>query len=358
MDMRKIQLPRADLGALKTAPARTRIYAVAILIVAALAAGWWFYGRGTPVATAPVTRGSAAEIVYATGAVEPERWARVATLITGRIIERCRCEGQPVNTGDLLARLDDSEARAALNELVAREEFARKELDRQMRLMERGATSAQAHERTATELRQIEGMIAVQRERISHYRLVAPMDGIVLREDGEVGEIVTSNTILYRIGLPTPLLLVAEVNEEDIPRVEVGQTVLLRSDAFPGRRLTGTVREVTPAGDPVARTYRIRVALPDDTPLRVGMSVEANIVAREVDNALLVPAAAVSQNAVYAVEQSRAVRRPVEVGIRGTQMVEIRSGVREGERVVSPVPSDLTDRARIRDTGEAAAAKK
>jgi RND family efflux transporter MFP subunit len=358
MDMRKIQLPKADLDAKKASPSLTRIYAAALLVVATLAAGWWFYGRGTPVTTAPVVRGSAAEIVYATGSVEPERWARVATLITGRIVERCRCEGQSVKTGDLLARLDDSEARAALAELEAREEYARKELERQQHLIERGATTIQAFDKASTELRQIRGLISVQRERLSNYRLVAPMAGIVLREDGEVGEIVTSNTILYRIGLPTPLLLVAEVNEEDIPRVQVGQTVLLRSDAFSGRRLTGTVRDVTPAGDPVARTYRIRVALPEDTPLRVGMSVEANIIEREVQDALLVPAAAVLRNAVYALEGSRAVRRPVEIGIRGTQMVEVRSGLKQGERVVSPVPPDLTDGARIRDGGEAAAAAK
>ena len=106
------------------------------------------------------------------------------------------------------------------------------------------------------------------------------MDGVVLREDGEVGEVVDSNTVLYRIGLPKPLQLVAEVNEEDIPRVQVGQTVLLRFDAFTDQRLTGSVREITPAGDPVAKTYRVRVALPDDTPLMIGMSVEAT--AREL----------------------------------------------------------------------------
>ena len=357
MDMRKIQLPRVDLGMLKPAPARTRVYLIALLLLAvALAAGWWFYGRGMAVTTAQVTRGTAAEIVYATGAVEPERWARVATLVTGRIVERCRCEGRPVQAGDVLARLDDSETSAVLQELFARERFARNELDRQSQLMDRGATSAQALERALTELRQVEGLVSVQKERLSHYRLVSPMDGIVLREDGEVGEIVTSNTILYRIGLPTPLLLVAEVNEEDIPRVEVGQTVLLRSDAFSNRRLTGTVRDITPAGDPVARTYRIRVALPDDTPLRVGMSVEANIVAREKADALIVPAAAVSEDAVFVAEDTRAVRRPVAVGIRGTQMVEVLSGLAEGDRVVSPVPSDLSDRARIRVTGEAPAA--
>ena len=54
-----------------------------------------------------------------------------------------------------------------------------------------------------------------------------------------------------------------------------------------------SVREITPMGDAVAKTYRIRIALPDDTPLHVGMSVEANIVTREKPNALLVPADAV-----------------------------------------------------------------
>jgi RND family efflux transporter MFP subunit len=325
---------------------------LAVAIVAALAAGWWFWGRGTAVTVAVAAHGTAAEIVYATGAVEPERWARVATLITGRIVERCRCEGKEVKTGELLARLDDSEARAALQELEARREFARKEMERQSHLIERGATTIQAHERAAAELRQIEGLISVQRERIAQHRLVAPMDGIVLREDGEVGEIVTSNTILYRIGLPKPLLLVGEVNEEDIPRVRVGQTVLLRSDAFANQRLTGSVRDITPAGDPVARTYRIRVALPDDTPLRVGMSVEANIVVQEKEKALLVPVAAVSNNAVFVVDNGRAVRRPVEVGIRGTQFVEILSGLKDGDRVVSPIPSDLRDGARVHVTGQ------
>lgn len=350
MNMQKLNVPKGELDSTAASrwPRRRPIVLAVLLIAAALAAGWWFLGRGTAVTAIQATRGSAAEIVYATGAVEPERWARVATLVTGRIIERCRCEGQAVEAGDLLARLDDAEPQAALAELHARERFARAELQRQNQLMERGIATPQEHDRATAELQQVQGMISVQRERISNYRLLAPMDGIVLREDGEVGEIVTSNTILYQIGFPKPLLLIGEVNEEDIPRVEVGQTVLLRSDAFTDRRLTGTVRDITPAGDPIARTFRVRVALPDDTPLRIGMSVEANIITREVADALLVPAAAISQDAVYVVEDARAVHRPVEIGIRGPQTVEILDGLQEGEDVISPVPPDIRDGMRVR----------
>ena len=102
------------------------------------------------------------------------------------------------------------------------------------------------------DLRQVQGQISVQIERINDYAITAPMNGIVLRRDGEIGEIAEAGQILFRIGVPKPLQIVAEVNEEDIPRVALDHTVLLRTDAFPDERLTGTVREITVAdGTPV-----------------------------------------------------------------------------------------------------------
>ena len=174
------------------------------------------------------------------------------------------------------------------------------------------------------------------------------MDGVVLRRDGEVGEIAEPGQILFRVGVPKPLQVVAEVNEEDIPRVAIGQTVLLRSDAFAARRLEGKVHEITPMGDAVAKTYRIKIGLPDDTPLQVGMSVEANVVTREKPGALLVPADAVQGTAVLVIEGDRARLRPVEIGIRGTRAVEIMSGLNEDERVASPAPAPLVDGTKVR----------
>ena len=82
------------------------------------------------------------------------------------------------------------------------------------------------------------------------------------------------------------------MDEEDIPLVTVGQPVLIKADAFPGRILDGTVAEITPKGDPVNKSYRVRIGLPPDTPLMIGMTVESNIVVRREDAALLVPQAA------------------------------------------------------------------
>jgi RND family efflux transporter MFP subunit len=328
------------------ATGRSGALALAAAVVAALA--YWWLGRGPEVTVATPVRGTAVEIVYGTGAVEPVRWAKVASVIRDRIVDLCYCEGKTVAKGDVLARLDDREVQAQLQELRAREDFAKRELSRATELMGRGVTTTQAYERVSMDLRQIQALISVQLEKLADYTIVAPMDGMVLRRDGEIGEIAETGQILFRVGVPRPLQAVAEVNEEDIPRVAAGQIVLLRTDAFANQRLEGKVYEITPMGDAVAKTYRIRISLPDDTPLHVGMSVEANVITREKKDALLIPADAVQGQQVLVLDGGRVRRRPVEIGIRGTRNVEVLSGLSEGERVASPVPTNIADGSRVR----------
>src|SRR6185312_3811171 len=147
------------------------------------------------VAAVAAARGTAVEIVYATGGVEPVRWSKVASLVRDRIIEVCDCEGWSVQKGDVLARLDANEAQAALKELKAREEFLNREMARVTELIARGAATTQAFERAGMDLQQVQGLIAVQTEKINDYTIVAPMDGVVLRRDGEVGEIAEAGQI-------------------------------------------------------------------------------------------------------------------------------------------------------------------
>jgi RND family efflux transporter MFP subunit len=326
--------------------------AVAILVVAAT---WWWFGRGLEVTAVTPRRGTAVEIVYATGAVEPIRWAKVASLIRDRIVEICDCEGKAVKKGEVLARLENKEQRAQLQELEARADYAQREAERQSKLVERGIATTKTHERVLMDLRTLQALIMVQKEKLADYTIAAPIDGVVLRRDGEVGEIAEAGQILFRIGALKPLQVVAEVNEEDVARVAVGQTVLLRTDAFLDQRLEGMVREITPMGDPIAKTFRIKVALPDNTPLKPGMSLEANVITREKDNALLIPADAVQGNTVYVADRNKLDKRTIEVGIRGTRAVEVISGLSETDRVISPAVEGLKDRmrARVADKPEA-----
>jgi len=320
-----------------------------LLVAAGLVGGvgWRFY-RPIEVLTAAPERGTAVEIVYGTGAVEPVHWAKVASLIRERIVEICDCEGRRVAKGDMLARLDDREQQAQLRDPLAREEFSRRELARQTELIGRDVTTRQTFERATSDLRQVEAQIAVQRERLADYVLLSPMEGVVLRRDGEIGEVAESGQILFRVGVLRPLQVTAEVNEEDIPRVKAGQLALFRTDAFPERRLEGRVREITPMGDAVAKTYRVRIGLPDDTPLMIGMSVEANIVTREKPGALLVPVVAVRDGAVFVIDGEHARRRTITIGIRGTRLVEVTAGLEEGDRIAVPPAEGLADGARVR----------
>jgi RND family efflux transporter MFP subunit len=323
---------------------------IILAVLTALAGGglWWRYGRGQEVQLQAVGRGTAAEIVYATGVVEPVRWAKMASMARERIVEHCACEGRRVAEGDVLARLDDREVRANLAEQQARLALAQREVERVSQLLQRGVATQQAFDKATADLAQIRALIAATNERLGNYLILAPRAGVVLRQDGEVGEIADVGQILFRVGDPRPLQVTADVAEEDIPRVKVGQAVLLRTDAFKDRPLDGTVRDITPMGDTATKTFRIRIALPDDTPLHFGMSVEANIVAREAKDVLLVPNEAVIGGAVFSVANGRIVRRPVETGIRGTRLTEVRTGLAEGDRIAVPAEARWRGGERVR----------
>jgi RND family efflux transporter MFP subunit len=325
-----------------------------VLLVVGVGAAYWLLSRPEPVVVAPVVRGDAAEIVYATGVVEPKTWAKVAPLVRERIVELCDCEGEEVARGDVLARLDDREAQAVLEELIARQRFTLRDLDRLRNLASRNIGTLQELERAESDAEQLEALIAGQRTRLESYVLRSPSDGVVLRQDGEVGEIAEPGTVLFWVGQPRPLRIVADINEEDVPRVAVGQRTLVSADAFPGQALEALVASITPKGDPVSKTYRVRFELPDDTPLMIGMTVEVNVVVRVSEDTLLVPVGAVADGAVTVVEDGVARRRTVGTGIAGTTAVEVTGGLAEGARVIVPAPEGLKDGARV--TPEPAAA--
>ncbi|WP_244510454.1 efflux RND transporter periplasmic adaptor subunit [Microvirga guangxiensis] len=322
---------------------------IALVALAAAAAAYWRLTLPQEVVAATPTRGDAAEIVYATGVVEPRIWAKVTPLLRERLVELCNCEGESVEKGAVLARLDDRQPQATLSELRARQRFIKADYDRIATLVERRVASEQALDRARSELSQVEALIAGQETRLETYILRAPVSGVVLRQDGEVGEVAEPGTVLFWVGEPKPLQIEADVNEEDIPRVVVGQRAVLKADAFPDRVLEAKVEAITPKGDPVAKTYRVHLALPDDTPLRIGMTVEVNVIVQVSADALLVPTNGLRGGSLFVAENGTARRRDVKVGIRGASNTQILSGLNEKEHVIVPFPEDLADGARIKE---------
>lgn len=326
---------------------RTRIILAALLLMAGGAVLAW---RMVPpaVATATATTGPAVEAVYATGNVEPVQWAKVGPALRGRLTAVLVEEGQRVAQGQVMARLDDREAQARLIELQARAEFAAEDLARVRQLVARDIATRAQLDRGESEARASRAAVEAQQRRLDDYLVRAPAAGVVLRRDAEIGEIVDTPAALFYVGELRPLRVTAEVDEEDIARVEPGQRVLLRAEAFPGQALPATVATITPMGNSARKAYRVRLALPEDTPLRIGMTVEANIVLRETPDAVLVPGAAVRDGHVFVVEDGTARRRAVVVGVQAPRLTEIRSGLAAGATVIVNPPAGLADGAHVR----------
>jgi len=322
---------------------------IPLLIVAIAGASLWgWLALPVSVESTMARRGPLVEAVYATGIVEPIRWSKVASTETGRIVAYPAEEGMRVKAGDVLVRLDDRKARAALDELVSRVSFLEGELERYEYLVQRNTVSRQTYDRVLTDLDRARALARVARRKLEDLTILAPLEGTVIRKDGEVGEVVQSDDVLVWVGSEPPYWITAHVDEEDIPRVTPGKTALIKADAYPGEVMEGTVDEITPMGDPVQKQYRVRILLPPESKLMVGMTTEINVVVREDKAALLIPESALAEDRVWVIDGDTIHSRDVVPGVFGKGFVEIRAGLEEGERVVSEPRDDFEDGQEVR----------
>ena len=294
----------------------------------------------------------AAERVHLAASAISKRLADLEQTLNVRLFERKPTGMYPTTAGTALLH----HARLVLRnvaELEARRALLKNDVDRVSGLYKLNAATKTALDQAITALREYDARIEARKQKMADLVLRAPIDGVVLKREGHIGDMAGTgvNDALFWVGKPKPLRIDADVNEEDMPRVKVGQKVLLRHDGFPGQALEAAVDDITPKGDPQTKTFRVYLALPNETPLRIGMSVEANIVIAARENALVVPAEAIFNGAVDRVADGVVARTPVKTGVRGVRLVEVLAGLDEGARVISPARRDLKDGARVRASG-------
>jgi len=305
---------------------------------------YYYYGRPPLVKVGTAIVAPVSEFVYGSGNVEPVQWAKVVPVQRRRLVQMCHCEGSAVKQGQVLGKQDDAEETAQLKELEAAHEQNLRDLDRAIK--DNRPTAELDQRRTAVE--ESSSRIAAQRSRIDGLVLRAPMDGLVLRRDGEVGEIVGPSDVLFWVGTPSPLQVVAEINEEDILHVALGQTAFLTNEAFSNQSMRATVSQITPKGDPTKKSFRVYLQLPTNTPLKIGMNVEVNIVFRETPSAMVVPNDAILDGTVQIVSDGRIKRVAVSTGVRGTHATEVRGAVSPGVTLLVPARKDLAEGRRVR----------
>ena len=318
--------------------------ALATILIGALV--YWFLRPQAVIVTHAVV-GPAVQAVYATGTVEPAIMMPIAPRIGARIVELAVDEGAIVKAGQVLARLESEDVRNNMAQLAAQEEFARRDYLRNAALVQEGIIARQTFDRAKASWDGAKAAVAVARAQTAYMTLTAPSAGRIIQRDGEVGQFLPVNQPLFWLSHLSPLRITAQVDEEDIALVRAGQKVLIRADAFAGRIFEGSVQAVTPKGDPVARSYRVRITFDGNAPLRIGMTAETNIITYRKPGALLVPASAVSNGTVWAVRDGRLVRRIVTIGISGRDRTEVRQGLSPADAIVVNPDQGLREGERV-----------
>ncbi|TNE27231.1 MAG: efflux RND transporter periplasmic adaptor subunit, partial [Alphaproteobacteria bacterium] len=275
-----------------------------------------------------------------TGEVEPVRWAKVSTQVPGRVETVLVEEGDAVMAGQALAEMEDHVERARLTEFEARLQYLEKEKKRTEELMRKGFASKSTYDSLVSEYDAVKAQLESQHHVLHRLTITTPLDGTVLKRDIEPGETATMVDILFWIGDAEHLRITAEVDEEDIALVRTGQNVLIKADAFPDQVLEGTVTETTPKGDPVDKNFRLRVSLPEDSPLMIGMTVEINIVTKQEEDALLVPVNSVRNGRIWVIKNGAPTPVNVTTGIRDTSRIQILDGLKGDETILATAPAN------------------
>jgi RND family efflux transporter MFP subunit len=304
--------------------------------------------RPPTVELATTRTGQAVDVIYASGVVDYVRQAHVAPIVTAPIRRVDAAEGDWVAPGQSLAQLEDGPQQGTALQLAAQASQARIAAGRIRRLFEAGFAAKAADDDAQAQARAATAAADSAAARLRDYRLTAPFAGQVLRREAEPGDLGTVGTALFVIADPSTLRITADVDERDIARLKPGIEALIRSDAFPERVFEGRVSRITPAGDAKGRVFRVRIALPADSGLPPGMTVETNLVTDRRAKAVLVPSSAVRDGVLWAVRDGRARRVAIRVGAVGGDLTEIRSGVAPGTRVIEKPPADLRDGQRVR----------
>jgi RND family efflux transporter MFP subunit len=374
----------------------------AVIVLAMLAAGLWFFtrSRGIEVRTAVVRAAASGPaertVLNASGYVTARRQATVSAKVTGKVVEVLIEEGTNVQEGQVLARLDDTNVKASLNLAEAQLESTRRALEEtRVRLKQAGLDlqrindlakssisaqqeleHAEADEKALTaKLNQQEADVTVAEKQVASWQqqlddtiIRAPFSGIVTTKDAQPGEMISPISAgggFTRTGIGTivdmsSLEIEIDVNESYINRVESGQPVEATLDAYPDWKIPCKVIAIIPTADRQKSTVKVRVGFDKlDTRILPEMSVKvafketavpgAPVVARNV----IVPKAAVQQqdgrDIVLVVQNGRAERRAVTVSDTRNDETIVSSGLAAGERVALDWPQKLADGTAVKE---------
>ena len=339
---------------------------MAVILVGALAFFYnsWsgLFSSGVAVQTTLVEQGEIYQSITVPGKVVSKLRVDVTPSIAGRLTNVYVEEGGSVKKGELMARLDDREAKSNLKRAEANlnnaEEdvaLAERSLKRLRQAFSKGAVAKQLVEEAEVELRSARARQSVAEEEVrtsklslENPRIVAPFAGTITARYVEVGQWVVPSETLFSLVDQSQREIEVRVDAADSGGIAVGQTVTLSSDAFPGLEWSESVTRLAAATSNVgnANTVSVYISLGNSAPsLRFGQQVDAEIRTSWNPSALKVPYGAIitrgGKSYVAVVENNVIELVEVETGIEDFTHVEIRQGVHVGQYIILANGADI-----------------
>lgn len=289
-------------------------------------------------------------ITEVSGTIRPVQRALIAARIMGTIEELPVTLGQAVRAGDLLARLAATEVAARLAQAQSQLNVARRDLDRERALLEKGASTADTVRGLEDRLALTQALVREAEAMLGYATIRAPFDGVVARKPAEAGDLAAPGQTLleiegtgaFQVEAPVPDSLAATLQ----PGARLDVVIAASGVAFPA-----TVAELSSAADPGARSVLVRLTVPTGTRVRSGQFARVSLPGTSV-RTVLVPVNAVTtfgqmERVFVAGADQRAELRLVRTGAThrtgdGPQ-VEIMSGLAGDERIVLAPPATLRE---------------
>jgi len=292
-----------------------------------------------PVDVDTARRRSVTSEVRATGRVEALNAVELKPDESGRVVQLLFREGQPVDSGAPLVRIDAALLRAQEERATADRDLARQQLERVRRLRAENAAAPADLERVEAAARAADAALHVLQLQVERTTVRAPFSGVVGQRFVSVGDYVTSSSRLLALQTMDPQRAVVEVPERYAAELHLGQAIAFTVAAHADRVFHAQVEFIDPVVQPESRTIIVKARAPNPGHLlRAGMFIEAQLATATRSGAVVVPEDAVqplrTTNIAWAVVDGKASRRQVQLGVRTAGTVEVLSGVKAGELVV------------------------
>lgn len=277
--------------------------------------------------------------VTSVGSLESPEMTTVASEIAGTVVEISAQEGERVETGHVVLRIDDTEARAQLKVARARLQNARDLLNRVERLHEDGVASVRQLNNASSDFDAADGAHRAAQTRLAKHVLRAPYSGTLGLSRVDLGDYIDRGDPLMEISDTSALELRFALPQRFIDDLEAGQTVLGLVGRC-GQRFEGTVIAIDPRVDPRTRMVGVRAAVPnDEAALHPGMAVRLRVLIGQHENAILLPQEAIIRQGTKHLVQivdadNKAHPREIRIGDYYLDGAHILEGLSPGDQVV------------------------